>query len=85
MGGMSRRVSALPGPLRGMTSYVGAMLAPFDFSDVVLRFPTRTFSGTRDEEIGGRALRLIEVGPAHTAGDYRGGPYTGPNTSAHCP
>lgn len=69
MGGMSRRVSALPGPLRGMTRYVGAMLAPFDFSDVVLRFPTRTFSGTRDEEIGGRALRLIEVGPAHTAGD----------------
>ena len=31
--------------------------------------PTRTFSGTERIDVGGRAVELIEVGPAHTAGD----------------
>jgi cyclase len=31
--------------------------------------PTRTFSGELDLNVGGRDVRLIEVGPAHTPGD----------------
>ncbi|MBJ7519922.1 MAG: MBL fold metallo-hydrolase [Solirubrobacteraceae bacterium] len=69
MGALSRRLGPVPGPLRGMARYVGAMLEPFDFRDVILRFPTRTFSGTLDLQVGGWRLSLLEVGPAHTPGD----------------
>jgi cyclase len=31
--------------------------------------PTRTFSGELDLDVGGREVKLIEVGPAHTPGD----------------
>ena len=31
--------------------------------------PTRTFDGRLDLDVGGRDVELIEVGPAHTAGD----------------
>lgn len=31
--------------------------------------PTRTFSGELDLDVGGRELRLIEAGLAHTPGD----------------
>ncbi len=41
----------------------------FDFSGVELRRPDRTFRGSADFEVGGRRIELIEVGPAHTAGD----------------
>ena len=41
----------------------------FHFDDVVLTPPTRTFDGRLDLDIGGRAVELIEVGPAHTRGD----------------
>lgn len=49
--------------------FVGELLAPFAFGEVDLRRPSRTFSGELALEIGGRELRLIEVGPAHTPGD----------------
>lgn len=39
----------------------------FDGIDVVL--PTTTFDGRLDLDVGGRTVELIEVGPAHTAGD----------------
>jgi glyoxylase-like metal-dependent hydrolase (beta-lactamase superfamily II) len=41
----------------------------FDFDDIELRWPDKTFSGTTEVDVGGRAVELIEVGPAHTAGD----------------
>lgn len=41
----------------------------FDFDGIEHTLPTRTFEGCLDIEIGGRAIELIEVGPAHTAGD----------------
>jgi cyclase len=44
-------------------------LAPFEFHDVRLVPPTRTFSGKLTLEVGGREVQLIEVGPAHTVGD----------------
>ncbi|MEO5974074.1 MAG: MBL fold metallo-hydrolase, partial [Ilumatobacteraceae bacterium] len=41
----------------------------FEFDDIELVPPTRTFDGRLDIEVGGRSIELIEVGPAHTAGD----------------
>jgi glyoxylase-like metal-dependent hydrolase (beta-lactamase superfamily II) len=45
------------------------MFAPFDFSEVQLTLPTRTFSGELTLDVGGHAVELIQVGPAHTGGD----------------
>ncbi|HEV3048469.1 MAG TPA: MBL fold metallo-hydrolase [Solirubrobacteraceae bacterium] len=41
----------------------------FDFSGIELRLPDETFAGRLELRVGGRELRLIEVGPAHTRGD----------------
>jgi cyclase len=41
----------------------------FEFDGIDMALPTRTFDGRLDIEVGGRAIELIEVGPAHTAGD----------------
>ena len=41
----------------------------FDFSDITLTPPTRTFDGRLTVDVGGREVELIEVGPAHTKGD----------------
>jgi cyclase len=64
---------ALPGlprvRVREFGRYVGELLAPYDFRGITLTPPTQTFSGALVIEIGGRELRLLEVGPAHTAGD----------------
>lgn len=57
------------GASRALGRYVTRMLAPFDFSEVEPRLPTRTFSGRLEIAFGGRRAELIEVGPAHTPGD----------------
>jgi glyoxylase-like metal-dependent hydrolase (beta-lactamase superfamily II) len=57
------------GDIAAIAAYTGAALAPFAFDEVRLVSPTRTFSGELDLEVGGREVRLIEVGPAHTQGD----------------
>ncbi len=49
--------------------YFAEIFAPFDFEGVRHRAPTRTFSGAAALQVGDRRLRLLEVGPAHTAGD----------------
>ena len=41
----------------------------FDFDGIVQALPTRTFEHRLDIDVGGRLVELIEVGPAHTAGD----------------
>lgn len=41
----------------------------FQFDGIELKLPTRTFDGRLDIEVGGRLIELVEVGPAHTAGD----------------
>lgn len=41
----------------------------FDFEGIEMKLPTRTFEGRLDLDVGGRAIELIEVGPAHTRGD----------------
>jgi glyoxylase-like metal-dependent hydrolase (beta-lactamase superfamily II) len=45
------------------------VFGPFRFEGITLTLPTRTFDGQLDVDVGGRRVELIEVGPAHTAGD----------------
>jgi glyoxylase-like metal-dependent hydrolase (beta-lactamase superfamily II) len=52
-----------------IAGYVGEALAPFNFEDVQLVPPSSTFSGELTLDVGGREVRLIEVGPSHTPGD----------------
>lgn len=49
--------------------YARHVLSPFDFTEVVATGPDRTFEGEEALDIGGREVRLIQVGPAHTPGD----------------
>ena len=46
------------------------MIAPYHFEEVTLALPTRTFEGSLTLTIAGREVHLIEVGPAHTQGDF---------------
>lgn len=62
-------LSKLPGRPGRLGSYLSRRLAPFEFAGNDPRPPGESFSGRRTEHVGGRALELIEVGPAHTAGD----------------
>ncbi len=41
----------------------------FDFADVAEKMPTKTFNGEMTVTVGDKTVELIEVGPAHTAGD----------------
>ena len=56
----------LPPHLR---EFVDMAFGAFDFSDVTIRPPSQTFSGRLDLSIGDRDVALVELGPAHTAGD----------------
>ena len=49
--------------------FVARIFGPFEFDGIELAPPTRTFEGRLDLTVGGRTVSLIEVGPAHTAGD----------------
>ncbi|MGP1352452.1 MAG: MBL fold metallo-hydrolase [Parasphingopyxis sp.] len=49
--------------------YLLDIFGDFDFGDVAERAPTRTFSGALELRVGDKRIELIEVGPAHTAGD----------------
>ncbi len=50
-------------------SYFDGMMRPFDYSGIRPAYPTATFSGRMQLNIGGRRVELLELGPAHTAGD----------------
>lgn len=41
----------------------------FDFASITPRVANDAFTGSRDLEVGARTVRLLELGPAHTAGD----------------
>ena len=45
------------------------LVKPYDFQAVIHTPSTRTFTGELTLTVGGREVRLIEVGPAHTRGD----------------
>jgi cyclase len=75
LAGALRRAGSLPvpyprrGDVAAFGAYAGTALAPFEFDGIRLAPPTRTFSGELELEVGGREVRLLEVGPAHTPGD----------------
>ena len=66
---VARVFRAMRGDWRVAADYFDGMLRPFDFSKIAPLLPTATFSGKLLVEAGGRPVELIEVGPAHTAGD----------------
>ncbi|NCN84360.1 MAG: MBL fold metallo-hydrolase [Sphingomonadales bacterium] len=49
--------------------YLVDIFGSFDFTDVEEKLPTQTFSGEYRLMVGDKKVDLIEVGPAHTAGD----------------
>ena len=49
--------------------YLQASFGSFTFDGIDLPAPDRTFSGELALTVGERRIELIEVGPAHTAGD----------------
>jgi glyoxylase-like metal-dependent hydrolase (beta-lactamase superfamily II) len=49
--------------------YVANIFGRFDFANIPSVFPTETFTGSLNVELGDRTVRLMELGPAHTEGD----------------
>jgi cyclase len=63
---MLAALNADPGEIGELfRSFFGA----FEFDGITVTPPTRTFSGRLEVDVAGRVVELIEVGPAHTAGD----------------
>jgi glyoxylase-like metal-dependent hydrolase (beta-lactamase superfamily II) len=52
-----------------LTPYVRRMFGAFDFSDITLREPDIGFEAEATVTAGGREIRLVPLGPAHTGGD----------------
>ncbi len=50
-------------------AFIIELFKPFDFSNITLTKPNRTFDGELDVTVGDTPVKLIEVGPAHTKGD----------------
>lgn len=59
-------MKSLPGPVG---DFARAVFGPFDFTGIVATPATRTFEGELTLDVGGIEVQLIQVGPAHTAGD----------------
>jgi glyoxylase-like metal-dependent hydrolase (beta-lactamase superfamily II) len=51
------------------TAFARERFGKFSFEDIDLRLPENTFEDALDLTVGDRAVRLLAVGPAHTAGD----------------
>ncbi|SEQ60203.1 MBL fold metallo-hydrolase [Thalassovita taeanensis] len=58
-----------PGPFGRAGEFVAECFCPFDFANIVLTPPTEVFTGETTVMVGDKTVQLIEVGPAHTAGD----------------
>ena len=66
--GFAQMMSAAP--TMGQTgAFLLRIFGSFDFEGIDVALPSRTFSGSLDLTVGDRRASLIEVGPAHTAGD----------------
>jgi len=50
-------------------AYLQRIFGSFEFSGITQTLPTTTFDGHLTRRVGDKTLELIEVGPAHTAGD----------------
>jgi cyclase len=49
--------------------FANHIFGAFDFTGITPTLPTRTFTGSVELDVGGTAVVLHELGPAHTAGD----------------
>jgi glyoxylase-like metal-dependent hydrolase (beta-lactamase superfamily II) len=63
---MLAALNTAPGEIGDLFRY---FFGEFDFNDIEPVLPTTTFTGEYDLSVGGREVRLVEVGPAHTKGD----------------
>jgi glyoxylase-like metal-dependent hydrolase (beta-lactamase superfamily II) len=67
--------SAMAGVLQAASTlgpageFLARIFAPFSFDDIETALPTESFQGRLDLLVGDRPVTLLEVGPAHTAGD----------------
>jgi len=65
---MSALLSAAP-DMGVMGEFFVHCFSAFNFDGVTGKAPTTTFAGVTSRTVGDTAVELIEVGPAHTAGD----------------
>jgi glyoxylase-like metal-dependent hydrolase (beta-lactamase superfamily II) len=63
------KVAGAKGDLGDGGRYFAEIFQQFDFAGSRGRPPTRTFTGRLTLDVGDKPVHLIEVGPAHTAGD----------------
>ena len=63
---MLAALNSAPGEVGDLFRY---FFGDFDFNGIEPVLPTTTFTGQYDFSVGGREVRLVEVGPAHTQGD----------------
>ncbi|OIN79976.1 fumarylacetoacetate hydrolase family protein [Mycobacterium malmoense] len=63
------RVATLADLGPALTPYLKDRFGPFDFSGVDLRFADETFDRELVLDVGGRSVRVLNLGPAHTAAD----------------
>ncbi len=67
--------SAMAGVMRAAPTlgpagdFLARIFEPFSFDEIEMALPTATFEGRLDLSVAGRPVTLLEVGPAHTAGD----------------
>lgn len=64
--GLLRRA---PGRAGAVARRATEQFSPFEFGDVRLRLPDRTVADGEQIDAGGRAVRIHQAGPAHTADD----------------
>ena len=57
------------GQLGDLGLFLDAIFGDFDIAGVRQKLPDETFSGEKSLSIGDKEVHLVEVGPAHTAGD----------------
>jgi cyclase len=74
LGRALRPLARLDHPPRGLrtagaVARLAGQLSAYRFSGIRLSGPDRTFEGELTVEVGGRQVRLLELGPAHTPGD----------------
>jgi cyclase len=63
------RLCAQAGQLGDAGRLLTHAFSAFDFTDLPLRLPDRTFHGSLELQVGGQPVELRQVGPAHTTGD----------------
>jgi cyclase len=65
---LARLLEAAPN-LGATGTYLQQIFGSFTFDGIEATPPTTTFDGALDLRVGDRAVRLLELGPAHTQGD----------------